>query len=216
MRIKICCIQSKAEIASAIREGVHALGFLSAMPSGRGIASLATIRDLVRAVPPTYATVLLTAQTDPETVVEQQRSAGVNSVQLVSPMAPGAVAAIRARLPGIALFKSVHVEDEAAIPTALSFAPVVDAILLDSGSPAGATPRLGGTGETHDWGISREIVRRSPVPVFLAGGLSPENVADAIRVVRPFGVDVCSRLRPDGALDPTLLREFVRSALSVA
>jgi phosphoribosylanthranilate isomerase len=216
MRIKICCIQSEDEIANAVREGAHALGFVSTMPSGLRTISISRIRDLVRAVPPTYSTVLLTALTDPAAVLDQQRSTGVNSIQLVGPMRPEEVAAIRAGLPGIALFKTIHVGDESAISYALSFASVADVLLLDSGDPSAKTPRLGGTGETHDWGISREIVRRSPLPVFLAGGLSPKNVAEAVRSVRPFGVDVCSRLRPSGRLDPSLLRDFIRGAMAPA
>jgi phosphoribosylanthranilate isomerase len=68
---------------------------------------------------------------------------------------------------------------------------------------------LGGTGETHDWAISRQIVERCPLPVFLAGGLSSANVEEAIRTVKPFGVDVCSSLRPEGTLHAGLLHDFV-------
>lgn len=131
-------------------------------------------------------------------------------------MAPESVAMVRAQLPGIAIFKTIHVEGESAIPHALSFAHVADILLLDSGSPGASTPRLGGTGETHDWRISREIVRRSTIPVFLAGGLSPKNLADAIRAVRPFGVDACSRLRSSEKLDQPIVRDFVRGAMAAA
>jgi phosphoribosylanthranilate isomerase len=79
--------------------------------------------------------------------------------------------------------------------------------LLDSGSPGAAM--LGGTGRTHDWEISAEICRSSDVPVFLAGGLRPHNVRGAIARVRPHGLDVCSGLRTNGALDEALLRAFV-------
>ncbi len=69
-----------------------------------------------------------------------------------------------------------------------------------------------GTGRTHDWDLSRRIVESAGVPVFLAGGLRRENVADAIRQVRPFGIDLCSSLRTDGKLDEAKLVEFVKAA----
>jgi len=67
---------------------------------------------------------------------------------------------------------------------------------------------LGGTGRTHDWNVSREIVKEVTVPVFLAGGLRSDNVADAVRTVGPFGVDVCTGVRTNGELDEVKLRAF--------
>ena len=85
---------------------------------------------------------------------------------------------------------------------------MVDAVLLDSGNQKLAAKELGGTGRTHDWSISRKIVESVCVPVFLAGGLTPENVATAIREVRPFGLDICSGLRTDGNLDEEKVERF--------
>ena len=73
---------------------------------------------------------------------------------------------------------------------------------------------LGGTGLVHDWAISRRIVEASPVPVFLAGGLKPDNVAEAIRTVRPFGVDLCTGLRTEGQLDERKLAAFMQAVAS--
>ena len=81
-------------------------------------------------------------------------------------------------------------------------------------SAEGERESLGGTGVTHDWSISKRIVDRSPLPVFLAGGLSVENVKEAIDAVSPFGVDVCSNLRPSGSLDSGRLQHFVTHALA--
>jgi phosphoribosylanthranilate isomerase len=103
----------------------------------------------------------------------------------------------------------IHVEDEHALDLIGGYAPHVHAYLLDSGRPHLAVPELGGTGRTHDWRISAEFVRRSPHPVFLAGGLAPGNVGEAIRHVRPFGVDLCSGVRTEGRLDPKKLAAFV-------
>jgi phosphoribosylanthranilate isomerase len=90
----------------------------------------------------------------------------------------------------------------------MSVAPHVDALLLDSGNQSLAVKELGGTGRTHDWRVSRLIVEASPAPVFLAGGLRAENVAEAIETVRPFGLDVCSGVRTDGRLDASKLNRF--------
>ena len=105
----------------------------------------------------------------------------------------------------------VHVRNIESIEYARFVADAgADAILLDSGQPQGAIKTLGGTGNTHDWSISREIVNSVRIPAFLAGGLTPENVGEAIRQVRPFGVDVCSGLRVNGELNQKQLQEFVR------
>jgi phosphoribosylanthranilate isomerase len=89
----------------------------------------------------------------------------------------------------------------------------VDAVLLDSGNQSLPIKELGGTGRTHDWSLSRAIREAIDVPLFLAGGLKPENVAAAIREVQPFGIDVCSGLRTEGKLDPQKLAAFFKAAL---
>ena len=91
------------------------------------------------------------------------------------------------------------------------YAQYVHAFLLDSGRPSAVAPEFGGTGRVHDWEISRAFVEKSPVPVFLAGGLAPTNVGAAIRSVLPYGVDVCTGVRTDGELDRELLRAFVQA-----
>jgi phosphoribosylanthranilate isomerase len=88
----------------------------------------------------------------------------------------------------------------------------VDAILLDSGNQKLAVKELGGTGRIHDWAISRAIRERIGVPLFLAGGLAPENVNQAIDAVGPFGLDVCSGVRTDGKLDAKKLKSFFSAA----
>ena len=84
-------------------------------------------------------------------------------------------------------------------------------LLLDSGNPNLAVKELGGTGRTHNWEISRKIVEQSKVPVFLAGGLNDGNVREAIEIVQPFAVDVCSGVRTDGKLDQKKLEAFFKA-----
>lgn len=85
------------------------------------------------------------------------------------------------------------------------------ALLLDSGNPSKAVKELGGTGRIHDWAVSRKIRDEVEIPVWLAGGLTPDNIGYAIRQVCPFGVDVCSGLRTDGLLNEEKLIRFVQN-----
>ena len=101
--------------------------------------------------------------------------------------------------------------DETAVDEARSIASQVDAILLDSGNPDLATKELGGTGRVHNWETSRLIVDTVATPVFLAGGLNPGNIAAAVTTVRPLGVDICSGIRTNGALDESKLAAFINA-----
>ncbi len=212
-RVKICCIASHAEAALAVSAGAAALGLVSQMPSGPGVISDALIRTLARAIPPGVASFLLTSRQQPDAVARQVREASVNTVQLCDELAGDAYAELRGALPGVGIVQVVHVADGSALRQALRVAPLVDALLLDSGDASLPIKQLGGTGRRHDWAISREIRERSPVPVYLAGGLTPANVREAIESVSPFGLDVCSGVRTEGALDAVKLRAFMAAAL---
>ena len=130
-------------------------------------------------------------------------------MQLCDRVPAGVHAVLRERLPGIALVQVVHVVDGESVAEALQMAPVVDALLLDSGNQTLPVKELGGTGRVHDWSLSAGIVRESGIPVFLAGGLNAANVGGAIRAVQPFGVDVCTGVRTEGALDERKAAEFM-------
>ena len=146
--------------------------------------------------------------------MSQQNRCRVNTIQLCDHIAASAYRRLRSHLPGISLVQVVHVTGEEAIERALEVAPNVDAILLDSGNPNLPERELGGTGRTHDWKISRRIREKVNVPVFLAGGLRPDNVTAAIKEVQPFGVDVCTGVRSDSALDEAKLAAFFKSVNS--
>ncbi|MEZ4299445.1 MAG: phosphoribosylanthranilate isomerase [Polyangiaceae bacterium] len=208
-RVKVCCIHSVEEARLSVRLGASALGLVSEMPSGPGVISEETIAEIASVVPPPIGRFLLTSRTDAGEIGAQQRRCGVNTVQICDRVPAGAHAELRAALPGISLVQVVHVTGEESVREALEVGSLVDALLLDSGNQALAVKELGGTGRTHDWGVSAEIVRRSPVPVFLAGGLNAANVGEAIGRVRPFGVDVCSGVRTDGGLDAGKLEQFM-------
>lgn len=218
MRVKVCCISSVEEAALAIHYGAHALGLVSEMPSGVGVIPDARIREIAETIPPGVSSFLLMARLDPEAIIAHQREARVNTIQLVDRVSLPVLRKLRSSLPGVSLVQAIHVTGSDAIAEAASVAPLVDALLLDSGTPDGPVRELGGTGRVHDWEISVQIVVDVECPVFLAGGLRPDNVARAIQKVRPFGVDVCSALRPDGLLNEQLLASFfeaVRGAAAV-
>jgi phosphoribosylanthranilate isomerase len=213
-RVKVCCIASEEEAALAVRMGASAIGLVSRMPSGPGPIPESRIRDIARTVPPGVATFLLTCETTAELIIEQQRFCGTNTLQLVDEVEPGVHARLRDALPGISIVQVIHVRGDDALRQSVAVAPAVDAILLDSGNPSLSTKELGGTGRVHDWALSRRIRDSVAVPVFLAGGLNPENVAKAITQVAPFGVDVCSGLRTNGNLDETKLAAFINATFT--
>jgi phosphoribosylanthranilate isomerase len=192
----------------AVECGASAVGLVSAMPSGPGVIGEDLIAEIAARVPPAVATFLLTCRQDADAIVEQQRRCRVNTLQLCDRVRTGVHAGLRARLPGVSIVQVVHVVGEESFDEAMSVAPHVDALLLDSGNQSLAVKELGGTGRTHDWRVSRSIVGASPVPVFLAGGLKAENVAEAVGAVRPFGLDVCGGVRTEGRLDAEKLKRF--------
>jgi phosphoribosylanthranilate isomerase len=211
VRIKVCCISTVAEAELGVARGADALGLVSHMPSGPGVIEEALITEIAAAVPPPIATFLLTSHDEVDAIIAQQHRCRTNTLQLVDALPTGSHAKLRRALPGVSLVQVIHVRDEAAIDEAQSVAPDVDTILLDSGNPDLVTKELGGTGRVHNWEISRRIVEKVAVPVFLAGGLNPENITEALTAVRPFGVDICSGLRTDDALDDVKLTSFVRA-----
>ena len=193
---------------TAVGCGAAAVGLVSAMPSGPGVIGEELIAEIAARVPPPVATFLLTCEQDAASIIEQQRRCRVNTLQLCDRVPEEVYGELRAALPGVSLVQVVHVTGEESFGEALRVAGRVDALLLDSGNQSLAVKELGGTGRTHDWGVSRRIVEASPAPVFLAGGLRPENVAEAVSAVRPFGLDVCSGVRTDGRLDAEKLKRF--------
>lgn len=213
-RIKICCIQHIEEAWLAIRYGASALGLVAEMPSGPGPISDAAIATIARQIPPGVATFLLTSRQDVDGIIAHQRVCGTNTIQLVDRLEKGCYQDLREGLPGIALVQVIHVTGPESVEEARQVAPHVNAILLDSGNQNLAVKELGGTGRVHDWRLSRQIREHVSVPIFLAGGLKPDNVQRAIREVGPFGLDLCSGVRTNGALDESKLRAFMTKAQS--
>lgn len=208
-RIKICCISSEEEADLAIEAGADALGLVGPMPSGPGMITDDEIAKITDTVPPPIATFLLTSETDAAEIIRHHQKVNTSTVQIVDSLTSGSYQEIRKALPWVKLVQVIHVVGQSSVDEALYLAPKVDAILLDSGNPNLKVKELGGTGRVHDWSLSQQIRQRVNIPVFLAGGLNPENVQEAIRVVQPFGVDLCSGVRTGGRLDVDKLIRFV-------
>lgn len=209
-RIKICCISSLKEADLAIKYGADAIGLVSEMPSGPGVISEKKISEIALKVPPPIATFLLTSSTNATDIIRQLKACNTNTIQLVDSVPPEVYPELRKYLPGIKLVQVIHVTDEHSVTEAIKASNYVDAVLLDSGNQKLKIKQLGGTGRTHDWSLSKKIVDNAKVPVFLAGGLNPSNVAEAVKTVMPFGLDICSGVRENGKLSERLLKEFFK------
>lgn len=209
--VKICGIQTEEEAQAALDCGATALGFLVGLThhAEDGVEAGAAAA-IVQRLPAEADTVLVTHLLDPVAVADLLRRVGARTVQVHDAMTVPDLLRLRDLAPHARLLKAVHVTGEAALDQALSYAAVADALVLDSRT----ADRLGGTGLTHDWSVSRRIVDAvAPTPVCLAGGLRPENVELAVRQVRPAGVDVNSGVEDArGRKDTVRMRDFVRRA----
>jgi len=213
-RIKICCIQSIEEAMTAIGLGASAVGLVARMPSGPGPIPDEQIRQIAAAVPPPVATFLLTSETSVPEIIKHHQRTNTNTIQIVDALSSGTYRELKEALPCVKIVQVIHVIDDFSVREAIRISGQVDALLLDSGNPNLPVRELGGTGRVHNWNLSRQIRMNAGCPVFLAGGLRPENIGEAIATVEPFGVDVCSGVRTSGKLDKDRLRQFIDIVLA--
>ncbi|MFD1687335.1 phosphoribosylanthranilate isomerase [Halobellus litoreus] len=207
VRVKICGVTNESDLRAVDTAGADAVGVIADVPvdTPREV-SLDEARDLVGAAPPFLTTTLVTM---PDTVADAVDAAvrvEPDVLQLHGDFDPEELDAIRTDVAA----DLVAVVDAADPERARTVAPAVDAVLVDSVDESGA----GGTGETHDWAATAEVAATLDAPVILAGGLSPENVAEAVDAVDPYAVDVASGVeRAGGRKDPDAVRAFVANAL---
>lgn len=212
VRIQIAGVSTLEEALATADAGADALGFTVRLPHGvhDGLTE-AKARGIIAALPPFVASVAITYVETPRDAVDLCRYLGVTTLQLHGPFPTQELPLLRAGLPHLKLIRAVHVTGPEAIAQARGLARHVDALILDTYDPA--TGRHGATGLTHDWSISRQIVAEVRVPVILAGGLTPDNVAAAIAAVRPWGVDVHTGVEDaDGSRNLDKVRAFVAAA----
>ena len=204
-----------SEAKMAIEYGADALGLVGKMPNGPGPIPDWLIAEIVKAIHPPIASFLLTSEQSSEEIIYHVKRVDTNTVQIVDELTTGTYRDIRTALPHLKIVQVIHVTGEESIDEAVRISPNVDALLLDSGNPRARIKTLGGTGNVHNWHLSREIVKAVDIPVFLAGGLHASNVRQAIETVRPFGVDICSGVRTEGRLDPGKLEAFINAVHSL-
>lgn len=212
-KIKICCISSLEEAFLAIKYGADALGLVGKMPSGPGIISDELISFITREIPPPIATFLLTSERKASDIIAHHQKVQTNTIQLVDSLPELDYALIRQAIPMVKIVQVIHVLNEKQIDEALEIEPLIDAILLDSGNPYLKTKILGGTGNPHNWKLSRKIKDAVKKPVFLAGGINAQNVKQAMEEVNPYGIDLCSSVRTNGKLDVTKLDIFFKKMI---
>lgn len=210
MRVKICGIRDLDEARMAVSFGADALGFLVGLNYRTDDElDLRAAQRLMAEIPPFVSSVLVTHQVDLNWVAQACQQSGCTIVQLHGDFALAQIPELRGMVPNVRIIKTVSVVDERAITHAALAAQQADAVLLDSRTAT----RIGGTGRVHDWAISARIVQAIEKPVILAGGLKPDNVGNAIEVVKPFAVDVNSGVEfPDGSKSPQKLENFISLA----
>ena len=214
MRIKICGIRNESDLKAALSASPDAVGFLVGQvhPSPDFILAC-TARRLAKSLPPFVQPWLVTHLSKPEEVLDLVDAAAVRNVQLHGESTPEEVSAIRDALPPCSkLVRAVHPEPLDTFFEYAEFVPFLDAFLIDTLNPR--TGQVGGTGLTGNWIRAARFVQESPIPVILAGGLTPANVARAIERVRPYAVDVNTGVKApsDHSESGPLCRAFVKAA----
>jgi phosphoribosylanthranilate isomerase len=213
MRVKICGIRSLDEARGVIEAGADAIGFHIELEHSRCPVAAATASAIISKLPPFISSVVVTSEDDPKKLLRIMKFTGATTLQLHKEVSPETVNAVRAVLFNTKMYVAISVTSDESIAIAKKLEYSADTVILDSVNKE--TGARGGTGKTHDWSISKKIVESTSSPVILAGGLNPSNVTDAIKVVRPYAVDVNSGVsNPDGAKNFLKVKTFVERAKS--
>ncbi|MBE0521201.1 MAG: phosphoribosylanthranilate isomerase [Candidatus Methanoperedenaceae archaeon] len=211
MKVKICGIKSESELSLALDAGADAVGFITDVPveTPRKI-SLELAASLISKVPVFVTSVMVIMPQDADHALEMIGKAKPSAVQVHNDMSLSELKIIKES--GIKLIKTLKVsqdsDPEALVKKVNELEGTADAVLLDTALGG----KTGGTGVTHNWDVSAVVVRRSPIPIILAGGLIPENVGEAVKTVRPYAVDTASGVETGGIKDEQKVTEFTRNA----
>ncbi|WP_224704774.1 phosphoribosylanthranilate isomerase [Devosia aquimaris] len=205
--IKICGIKTPDILEAAIAAGADMVGFMHFARSPRHV-SIEDIATLISEARGRVETCVVLVNPDNSCVAEVA-ALGPDWIQLHGPETPHRVAAIRAEA-GVEIMKAMPIGTAEDVAHVADFVEVADRLLLDAKPPKGAD-RPGGLGETFDWGLLKAL--DPSVPFMLSGGLTPDTVADAVRTVRPMGLDVSSGVESaPGVKDKRLIEAFIRNA----
>jgi phosphoribosylanthranilate isomerase len=208
VRVKICGITRKEDLDAAVEAGADAVGFVVGVTSSPRNLSLTEAERLIRHVPPFVASVLVTV---PRSIGDFAVYEKLNpDVIQVHGEDLDTAESIRLKLPDTQLIWAVNAQLVSHLDAVAGAAKLFDAVLVDSF----ADGRYGGTGVVHDWELSRRVKQAvQPKPLILAGGLNPENVAEAVCTVEPYAVDVSSGVeRHPGIKSHQKMVEFIKNA----
>ena len=203
-RIKVCGIMNELDLDCAISGGADAVGFIVEVEGSRHRISAEDAMELIRLVPVFTKSVAVIAPNSPEEAVLLARKTGADLLQVHGTLGAEEIKELK---------NQVHQKVIAAVPPGVEahrMAGAADAVLLDTFKDG----KLGGTGAVHDWSVSAAVARDLQIPVILAGGLDPSNVGEAIRMVKPYAVDVSSGVEAAGRKDPKKVESFVREVRS--
>jgi phosphoribosylanthranilate isomerase len=211
VKVKICGITQEDDLEMAVQAGADAIGFVVNVPASPRNLPIEKARDLIDKLPNDVDSVAVTVFKQLQKIEEIYQKLRPRFIQLHG--VPLGLNCREKLPPDLRLVVAVNATSPSAVEEAIPHSEFADALLVDTCGVGG----LGGTGRTHDWNLSRKIRDAIyPVPMILAGGLTPENVARATIAVRPYAVDVSTGVesRP-GIKDPLKTAEFVRKAKEV-
>ncbi|MHB9138754.1 MAG: phosphoribosylanthranilate isomerase [Victivallaceae bacterium] len=215
MRIKISGVQNETEMKTAVSCGADAIGFLvGQLHRASSFILPSSAARLAGMLPPYVTPVIVTHLTDAEDIMDILRRTDIYSVQICGAITAAEIARLSDAMPEHGkIILSVYVNEQNKIPDMDGYYKHISAVTFDcfNRSPA----HVGGSAaNSYKWTTAREFMQKCPLPVILAGALSPENIADAVQSFRPFGVDACSMLKnpATGDLIEEKCRLFVTNA----
>jgi phosphoribosylanthranilate isomerase len=207
--VKICGVTNEEDAHRVVASGADMLGMVVDVPveTPRKIG-IDEAEEISKEIDDAIDIVVVLCPVSLEEVEKVVRRIEPFGVQLHGFESNAFLKSVREALPDVKLIKTVHVDAQGTIHGVMPEEDYVDFLLLDTFSA-----QIGGTGKTHSWAKSREVVEDSVIPVILSGGLTPENVADAIKEVNPYGVDVASGVESSaGRKSKEKIIKFVRNA----
>ncbi|TRO51708.1 phosphoribosylanthranilate isomerase [Candidatus Bathyarchaeota archaeon] len=211
VRVKICGITRKEDLDAAAESGADAVGFVVGVVSSPRNLSLIEAENLIRQVPPFLKSVLVTV---PRSINDLTAYEKLNpDIIQIHGEKLNAVDSFRTALPKTQLIGAINANFASDSAAVFKTAKLFSAVLLDSF----VVGQHGGTGVVHDWGLSKRVKQViQPKPLILAGGLNPENVAEAVHTVKPYAVDVSSGVEQQpGIKSRKKIVEFIKNAKDV-
>lgn len=212
IKVKICATKNTQEAKMCIDAGADIIGILVGQEhTSSDFIDKFTAKEIVSFVNNRCNVSLVTHLTNADEIIDLANFIGNDIIQLHSNIDENEVQKIATSLPNVKLVRLIHISKDGEICTNIDNIKFVDYYLLDSFNLQ--TNQVGGTGLTHDWNKSKEIIKKLNKPTFLAGGLNPNNIKEAIKITNPYGVDVNSGCKNDlGKKDANKVKEFVHNA----